>query len=142
MLDLEGDRYRAENILVHEFSHTIHNFGLRKVDPAFDERLKKTFDKAVANGLWKNTYAATNHEEYWAEGVQDYFDCNSNIPRDGVHNHVDTREELQEYDPALFAVIDNVFRGNSWRYVRYHERNKSAEMQPAEHNSAAPKAGP
>ena len=28
LLNLEGDRYRTENILIHEFSHTIHNFGL------------------------------------------------------------------------------------------------------------------
>jgi alpha-glucosidase len=142
LLNLEGDRYRAENILIHEFSHTIHNFALRSVDPTFNERLKKCYDDAVAAGLWKDTYAATNHEEYWAEGVQDYFDCNSTIPRDGVHNHVNTREELQTHDPALFALIDEAFRQNPWRYVRYDQRNKSAEMPPVERDSPSVKASP
>ena len=82
LLNLPGDRYPVENILIHEFSHTIHNFGLRSVDPKFDERLKSIYEQAVADGIWKDTYAATNREEYWAEGVQDYFDCNA-CPRDG-----------------------------------------------------------
>src|SRR5262249_26220486 len=33
LLNLKGDRYRNENILIHEFAHAIHNFGLRKLDP-------------------------------------------------------------------------------------------------------------
>jgi alpha-glucosidase len=140
LLNLDGDRYRTENILIHEFSHTIHNFGLRSLDPTFNERLKRTFDEAVAAGLWKDTYAATNPEEYWAEGVQDYFDCNSTVPRDGVHNHVNTREELQRQDPALFALIDEAFRQNPWRYVRYDQRIESAEKPPVV--DASPSASP
>ena len=50
--------------------------GLSDVDKEFDSRLKKAYDEAIRQGLWKNTYAATNHKEYWAEGVQDWFDCN------------------------------------------------------------------
>jgi len=137
LLNLDGDRYRSENILIHEFSHTIHNFGLRSVDPKFDDRLKKTYEQAIADGLWKDTYAATNREEYWAEGVQDYFDCNSDVPRHGVHNDVNTREELSEYDPALFTLIDEVFRQNPWRYVRFDRRGKSVKVAPAGQSSAA-----
>ena len=142
LLNLEGDRYRTENILIHEFSHTIHNFGLHTVDPTFDDRLKKTYEQALADGRWKKTYAATNYEEYWAEGVQDYFDCNSNAPCDGVHNDVDTREELRAYDPELFSLIDGVFRQTPWRYVRYDRRNKSAERPATEHPSATSNAAP
>ena len=40
LLNLKGDRYRDENILVHEFAHTIHGTGLRDVDPAFNDRLR------------------------------------------------------------------------------------------------------
>ena len=133
LLNLKGDRYRNENILIHEFSHTIHNYGLRRLDPKFNDELKAIYDKALEKGLWDDTYAATNPEEYWAEGVQSYFDCNA-PPRRRVHNDVDTREELKEYDPDLFALIDASFKAPPWRYVRYDERNAKPE--------AAQQAGP
>ena len=114
-----------ENILIHEFSHTIHNYGLKAVDPTFDDRLKQVFEKSLQEGRWAKTYAATNREEYWAEGVQDYFDCNSTRANAGVHNDVNTRDELKAYDPELFALIDEVFRQNPWRYIRYDVSQKT-----------------
>jgi alpha-glucosidase len=123
LLNLKGDRYRNENILVHEFAHTIHNTGLRDVDPTFNDRLGDAYRNALGKGLWEKTYAATNAGEYWAEGVQSYFDTNA--PPGGVHNDIDTREELAGYDPELFKVINEVFRGAKWRYVRYDKRNAS-----------------
>jgi hypothetical protein len=120
LLNLKGDRYHNENILVHEFSHCIHNYGLRSVDPKFDARLRAVYARAMEKELWKKTYAATNHGEYWAEAVQSYFDCNA--PAGGVHNDIDTREKLQKYDPELFELIDEVFKQSKWRYVRYDKR--------------------
>jgi hypothetical protein len=125
LLNLRGDRYRNENILIHEFSHCIHNYGLRSVDHTFDGRLRAAYKQAMDRGLWKKTYAATNAAEYWAEGVQSYFDCNA--PAGGVHNEVRTRKKLARYDPVLFGLIDEVFRKASFRYVRYDRR-------PAEKN--------
>jgi alpha-glucosidase len=125
LLNLPGDRYSNENILIHEFSHTIHNYGLRRLDAEFNSRLTELYDDAMDKGLWKNTYAATNPGEYWAEAVQSYFDCNA-APRRGVHNEVDTREELKEYDPDLFALIDESFKSPPWRYERYDKRNATA----------------
>jgi alpha-glucosidase len=136
LLNLPGDRYAVENILIHEFSHTIHNFGLKSVDPEFDDRLKQTFDKSLAVGRWEKTYAATNREEYFAEGVQDYFDCNATSPREGVHNDVNTRDELRAYDPDLYALIDEVFRQNPWRYVRYDARHPAATDKKAQDATA------
>jgi hypothetical protein len=127
LLNLKGDRYSRENILVHEFSHAIHNLGLRRVDPKFDGRLRAAYARAMDKGLWKKTYAATNPSEYWAEGVQSYFDCNA--PPGGVHNDVNTREKLAKHDPDLFRLIDEVFKGSKWRYVRYDKRNPPAEKR-------------
>jgi alpha-glucosidase len=121
LLNLRGDRYRNENILIHEFSHAIHRYGVGSLDRKFDARLKETYTRALDRGLWKDTYAATNHSEYWAEGVQSYFDCNA--PKGGVHNDVNTREKLEKYDPDLFALIDEVFKQSKFRYVRYDRRN-------------------
>jgi len=122
LLNMKGDRYRNENILIHEFSHAIHRFGVGSLNRKFDGRLRETYKAAIDQRLWKDTYAATNAEEYWAEGVQSYFDCN-NPPNRGVHNDVNTREKLKDYDPRLFALIDDSFKKPAFRYVRYDKRN-------------------
>jgi hypothetical protein len=118
LLGYASDRYRGESILVHEFAHTIHEVGLRALDRGFDGRLRRLFNQAADRGLWNRTYAAVDHKEYWAEGVQAYFDCNRKAnPPDGVHNHVRTREELKTYDADLAALVEEVFAGNSWRWT-------------------------
>jgi alpha-glucosidase len=121
LLNLKGDRYNKENILVHEFSHAIHQIGMRAVDPKFDARLRETYKKAMDAGTWKDTYAATNHSEYWAEGVQAYFDCAA-PPAKGVHNDINMREKLKKADPDLFDLIDDVFKQSKFRYVRFDKR--------------------
>jgi alpha-glucosidase len=125
LLNLKGDRYAKENILVHEFAHTIHEMGLNTIDKAFDGKLRAAYQLAIDRGLWKGKYAASNRKEYWAEGVQSYFDCND--ANNSQHNDVDTREELAEYDPALFMLIDEAFRKSKWRYERYDQRHSSAD---------------
>src|SRR5262249_22098499 len=129
LLNLKGDRYPRENILIHEFAHVIHEIGLAAVDDEFDGRLLQTYQHALAKGLWKDTYAATTHKEYWAEGVQSYFDTNA--PPGGVHNDVNTRERLEQYDPDLFHLIDEAFCKPAWRYVRYDEREQTGPRQHA-----------
>ena len=116
LLGYEGDPYQAENILIHEFAHNIHLRGMPKVDPAFDGRLKKAYEAAMAKDLWKGKYASVNHHEYFAEGVQSWFD--NNRPPDHDHNHVDTRKELWDYDPALAALCEEVFRDTVLTYTK------------------------
>jgi alpha-glucosidase len=125
LLNLKGDRYHRENILIHEFNHAIHHHGLRRIDPTFDPRLREAYQKAMAAELWKGTYLTTNASEYWAEGVQAYFDCMR--PQYGAN----TREKLQQYDPALFALVDEVYKQSKFRYVRYDQRHPpAAEKDP------------
>ena len=118
LLGLGEDPYRGESILIHEFAHTIHEIGMKAVDPGFDERLRMQYEDSIGRGLWKSTYAATNYKEYWAEGVQSYFDSNLMAdPPNGIHNRVRTREQLRKYDPRLEGLIEGVFAGNPWRWV-------------------------
>jgi hypothetical protein len=117
LLNLKVDRYRQENILIHEFNHAVHQRGLRAVDPTFDKRLRAAYKRAMDKGLWKGTYVAANPDEYWAEGAQAYFDCMR--PQYGAN----TREKLRKYDPDLFALVDEVYRQSKFRYVRYDKRN-------------------
>ena len=127
LLNYQGDPYSTENILVHEFSHAIHQMGLRTVDSSFDDRLKATFEAAVEKGLWKDTYAITNKAEYWAEGTQSWFDTNR--ANDDQHNHVDTRDKLKEYDPALAALLTEVFGDTDWRYTQAVTRLHLSHLQ-------------
>ncbi len=116
MLAFEGDPYSTENILIHEFAHNIHYRGMINLDPDFDMRLRQTYERALSQGLWKGKYASVNHAEYFAEGVQSWF--NNNRPPDHDHNHVDTRSELREYDPGLAGICEEVFGGTELIYSK------------------------
>jgi hypothetical protein len=116
LLGLEGDPYSTENILIHEFAHNIHLRGMVVVDPTFDDRLKASYERAIKAGLWKTKYASVNHAEYFAEGVQSWF--NNNREPDHDHNHVNTREELKEYDPGLAALCEEVFGDTKLVYTK------------------------
>lgn len=127
LLNYSGDPYSTENILVHEFAHAIHQMGLNTVDSSFDDRLKTIYDAAVEKGLWKDTYAITNKAEYWAEGTQSWFDTNR--ANDDQHNHVDTRDKLKEYDPALTELLTEVFSDADWRYTQAITRTHLVHLQ-------------
>jgi len=110
ILAYQIDKYHAEDILIHEFAHAIHLIGILQVEPDINDRIQACMDKALAKGLWKDTYAGTVYEEYWAEGVQDWFNVNAEMPyADGKHNPVNTREELKEYDPDLWELLSKYF---------------------------------
>jgi hypothetical protein len=114
------DRYKGEEILTHEFAHAIHELGIRFTTPGFDTELQAAFNNAVASNLWANTYARSDMREYWAEGVQCYFNCNIEaIPTNGVHNQVNTRAELQTYDPTLFNIIKRFFSAENRKHGCY-----------------------
>lgn len=125
VLCLKGDPYSTENILVHEFAHAIHEMGLKGTDPTFDRRLKETYDAALASGKWKGKYAAENHHEYWAEAVQSWF--GTNRENDALHNHVNSREELVEYDPAVAKLCEEVFGKTKWTYRRADDPARQSE---------------
>lgn len=120
LLAYDGDPYSTENILIHEFAHNLHLRGLTNVDPTFDTRLKAAFDAAMKAGLWKGVYASRNHHEYWAEGVQSWFD--NNRENDHDHNHVNTRAELVAYDAGLAALCREVFGDTELKYTKPQTR--------------------
>lgn len=120
LLCFPGDPYHQENILIHEFAHAIHHMAINYIDPDFDKKLKATYDDAMAKGLWKDKYAANNRAEYWAEAVQSYFDDNR-LP-DHDHNHVNTRKELFEYDPALAKLVKEQLGDIKWKYKKPADR--------------------
>ncbi len=111
------DNLNGENAFVHEFGHTLMEMALQYDDATFMPELRSAWNAALAAGRWRNTYAGSAMREYWAEGVQSYFDVNHTGPvgGDGVHNEVSTRARLTTYDAPLFALLDRVFHGASLR---------------------------
>ena len=134
LLGFPGDPYATENILIHELAHAVHEMALARLDPSFDARLKVTYESALAEGLWKGTYAATNKEEYWAEAAQSWFDTNRED--DDVHNHVNTRAELRAYDARLAKLCAEVFGEGAWRYQRPREREQRGHLKGFDPRSA------
>lgn len=116
LLAYPGDPYAAECILIHELAHMIHLRGMNNLDPTFDARLEKAYADAMAKGLWKGKYASVNFHEYFAEGVQSWFD--DNRVNDHDHNHVHLRSQLIEYDPGLAALCREVFGDTKLTYTK------------------------
>lgn len=116
VLHYPTDRYKGESILVHEFAHAIMNTGLIESDENFLPTLEKLFEQAKDRNLFQNIYAMTNVQEFWAEAVQTYFDCNRTAsPPNGIHNEIGTRSQLKTYHPELHDFIAKIFP-TEWRY--------------------------
>jgi len=131
ILAYQIDQYHAEDILIHEFAHSIHLIGLKRIDPNIDEKIQHLMDQAIAEGKYKNTYALENFIEYWAEGVQDWFNVNAEVPLpDGKHNWVNTREDLKEYDPRLYNFLAQYFPETDEQISRHPKVNLYTHDDP------------
>lgn len=68
----------------------------------------------------KRCYAAKNRAEYFAEGVQCWFNTNRTMDHD--HNHIRTRAQLKAYDPGLADLCEYLFGDTEWRFVSPRKR--------------------
>ena len=102
----------SHSIMIHEWAHAIHRFGLNTVAPTFNNRLQIAYDAAMEKGLWQGTYASSDRGEYWAEGTQAWF-----YPKGGGSFKGNTRQALKVYDPALAALLAEVYGDSGWRYT-------------------------
>jgi len=116
LLCLANDAFAGEQILVQTFATAVL-LALERVDGStFGSRLDAAYDAAMRAGLWQNTYAAANPIEYYAVGVQVWFDARPNVsPPDGNHNEINTRAELSQYDPTLAALVAESMPDDDWR---------------------------
>jgi hypothetical protein len=114
------DRYEGEDNFMRDFAITIRRFAMGAVDESTSAAIDQAYAVAIAEGKWKNTLAEINSEQYWAEGVQSFFDANvedNAEDREPIssHNHVNTRNELRTYDRALYQIAISVFGDTEWR---------------------------
>ena len=125
ILAYQIDKYHAEDILIHEFAHSIHLIGLMLAVPDFDSRLKQCYEQAKAKGILAGTYRETDKEEYFAEAVQDWFNVNAEMPHtDGKHNWCNTREELQVFDPDLYNLLAEYFPQTNMQISKHKKVNE------------------
>jgi hypothetical protein len=91
--------------------------GLERIDRRFDEKVRKLYRNAKDKKLWAGTPAMNNRFKYFAEGVQSFFNANQIIT--SGNDRVNTREQLQVYDPDLALFIGDIFKHPErvdWRY--------------------------
>ena len=133
LLNLRGDPYEGENIFVHEFAHVIHSV----LGEAFNVRLRELYDQAKQSGRFGGYAIEGGVAEFWAEGVQTWFECNGKkrpksgsgmnsftvlVPQGELVCHLTTRTLLKTHCPELATLIDNTFRQNKWVYVPVAKR--------------------
>jgi hypothetical protein len=98
-----------------------YELRVKRLDVEFDQKLEKLHDAAVSKGLWKGTAAARNRVEYWAAGVEAYFDAaGAGPPPHLADRPISTREALKAYDPDLYALVDETMAYKEhmdWRYA-------------------------
>jgi hypothetical protein len=92
---------------------------IHRLDVEFDLKLRKLFEDAMNKGLWRGTPATQGRVEYWAAGVEAYFDAaGAGYAPTDTPRPITTREMLKTYDPELFTLIDEtMLYGNhqDWR---------------------------
>jgi len=143
VLGVTGEPFAGRSMVVSLFAKGLYQVtGLRPIDPTFetqrgkqqyelrvkridvefDHRLQKLFDEARAKGHWRGTAAARDRAEYWAAGVEAYFDAagEGHAPND-ADRPITTRTALKAYDPDLYALVNETmaYTGHvDWRFAR------------------------
>ena len=147
LLDLKGDPYKGENIFIHEFAHGINSV----LGEEFNVRLRVLYDQAKQSGRFGGYAIDGGVAEFWAEGVQTWFECNGRKrPKSGRGSdsftvlgpqgelvcHLTTREQLKTYCPELARLLDNTFRQNKWVYVPVAKRLDQPHLSGFDPNDA------
>jgi hypothetical protein len=81
----------------------------------------------IVFGGEKECYAGKNKAEYFAEGVQSWFDTNRTMDHD--HNHIHTRDQLKTYDAGLAKLCEEVLGDSEWRFVSPRKRAGKDHLQ-------------
>lgn len=91
----------GRSVVYHELGHMLYDF----LDGDEAETARRAAEGAVQSGRWTGTYAATNSEEMFAEGVAIYLGAYSDTftvgPRDA--------SSLSRREPDLAAVVASLF---------------------------------
>ena len=112
LLKLPNDGYRGRDILSHEFTHTIHDYG---VSQNIKDLIEKTYRSARAKKLWempggRPIYGGSNVHEYlaeialWVVGGHGDWPSSMGPMKSGP-------EFIKKYDPEGYQLVDDLFNG-------------------------------
>jgi hypothetical protein len=101
----------ARRPILHDFdkqrSRQQYELRVKRLDIEFDQRLLKIHTEAGKLGLWKGTPAGQDRVEYWAAGVEAYFDAAGNMQAPHQADRpINTRASLKTYDSGLYDLVD------------------------------------
>jgi len=97
-----------------------YELRVKRLDVDFGKQVSELFHAASEEGKWKGTSAMHNEAAYWSQGVLAWFDAAGQdaSPLDADFP-IQTREQLHDYDPALYELVRTVmaYEGHvDWRY--------------------------
>lgn len=109
---LDGDyttSYWDECILVHEFAHTVKNYGLTEQQ---QNQFEQIYNQSIQSGKWPNSYAGSNSHEFFATLSAIWFNVMNDTydgQWDGVRGPINTRDELCSYDRAAYDFMASIY---------------------------------
>ena len=99
--------------------------------------MRKAYQDSLAAGgrleAWNRqhnskVYASVDEQEFWAEGAQAWFG-NANAGNSGG---LSVRGDVKTKEPALAALLTDVYGDGSWRYIKTTAKNREgASLRPA-----------
>ncbi|PVD35562.1 hypothetical protein C0Q70_02525 [Pomacea canaliculata] len=107
--------YHRDNIVVHEFAHTLERIGLNANEKA---QVIQAYNNARSRSLWVlSSYAMTSHEEYFAEATGSFFRVNLQDSSGGMtacsggecRTEEEVRRLMSSHDPQLYNILSNVY---------------------------------
>lgn len=115
--------WHKENILVHEFAHTLKTYALSRT---MSNTVSRCFQNAKANETWTlNSYAMRTIQEYWAEASQVFMGVSklSAWNAAGMNlchgkggpfckDYVEGRQRLKAIDPEMYKVLLKTWTNN------------------------------
>ena len=106
--------YINESVLVHEFGHGIKIAGIDAMnDSTLAAEYQMVYRHAVAAGLWANTYAISNSDEFFATMTTIWFNVMNesygNDEWDGTRGPINTRQELYNYDRDTYNFFAKIY---------------------------------
>ena len=125
--------YPMENILIHEFGHSVMLIGMSDAEK---KRVHDCYEKAKSKNMYSaGIYMIENADEYWAEGVQSWFDATIRTDVNDGHN---TRSKLKLHDPDLSLILAETLGDGSWRFpqtapcpLRHKKRQRDETSVPS-----------
>ena len=108
LLRLKQDRYYGRDICLHEFAHSVRNFGM---PAAVRDLFKAQYHRSLERGLWRGSYGGSNPDEFFAELTMWYFGTHGDLGMTGPKPE-NGREGFKKYDPEALALMDDFYRGS------------------------------